>query len=139
MQVLYAYEISQEPVEMLLESIAGEDLNDDEEQYRFAQALVFTTLNHRSEADELIRLKATNWDIDRIATLDRVLLRLGVAEFLYFPDIPTKVTINECVEIAKRFSTEQSGRFVNGILDSILSTLNAEGRIRKQGRGLMNS
>jgi transcription antitermination protein NusB len=139
MQVLYAYEISREPIEMLLETIAGEELNDDEEMYRFAQALVYSVLNHRAEADMLIRDKCQNWNFDRIATLDRMLLRMGIIEFLYFPEIPIKVTINECVEIAKRYSTDQSGRFVNGMLDSIHSVLREQDRIRKEGRGLVGS
>lgn len=137
MQVLYAYEISREPIEMLLETIAGEELNDEPELYRFAQALVYSVLNHRSEADTLIREKSRHWDFDRIATVDRILLRLGIVEFLHFPEIPVKVTINECVEIAKRFSTDQSGAFVNGMLDSIAGVLREQDRIRKEGRGLI--
>ena len=137
MQVLYAYEISHEPIEMLLETIAGEELNDDEELYRFAQKLVYSVLHHRAETDMLIREKSQNWNFERIATLDRMLLRMGIVEFLYFPEIPVKVTINECVEIAKRFSTEQSGRFINGMLDSIHSLLKEQDRIRKEGRGLV--
>lgn len=137
MQVLYAYEISREPIEMLLETIAGEELNEDAELYRFAQTLVYSVLHHRAEADLLIREKSQNWNFDRIATLDRMLLRMGIVEFLYFPEIPVKVTINECVEIAKRFSTDQSGRFVNGMLDSIHTLLKEQDRIRKEGRGLV--
>jgi len=139
MQVLFAYELSREDIEILLESIAGIELNDDEEQYRFAKALVYAVLKHRSEADELIREKSLHWDFDRIAVVDRVLLRMGITELLYFPEIPVKVTINECVEIAKRFSTEQSGRFVNGMLDSIYVKLRDQDRIRKHGRGLIES
>ena len=139
MQVLYAYEISQEPIEMLMESIAAEDLGADLDQFRFAQALVYSVLNHRTESDDFIRSKAQHWDFDRMATLDRILLRMGIVEFLYFPEIPTKVTINECVEIAKRFSTEKSSRFINGMLDSILSALNQDGKIKKEGRGLINN
>jgi N utilization substance protein B len=138
MQVLYAYEISREPIEMLLETIAGEELNDDVERYRFAQALVYSVLNHRAEADLLIREKSEHWNFDRIATLDRILLRMGIVEFLYFPEIPVKVTINECVDIAKRFSTDQSGRFVNGMLDSIHTLLRGQDRVRKEGRGLVD-
>jgi transcription antitermination protein NusB len=137
MQVLYAYEISREPIEMLLETIAGEELNEDAELYRFAQTLVYSVLHHRAEADMLIREKAQNWNFERMATLDRMLLRMGIVEFLYFPEIPVKVTINECVEIAKRFSTEQSGRFINGMLDSIHTLLKEQDRIRKEGRGLV--
>lgn len=139
MQVLYAYEISHEPIEMLMETIAGEELNDDEELYRFAQALVYTVLNHKAEADMLIREKSQNWNFDRIATLDLMLLRMGISEFIYFPDIPIKVTINECVEIAKRYSTEQSSRFINGMLDGIHTALKAQDRIKKEGRGLVGN
>ncbi len=139
MQVLYAYEVSQGPIEMLLETIAGEELNAVEEEYRFAQGLVYAVLKHKAEADKLITDMSTHWSFDRIAVLDRVLLRMGVVEFLYFPDIPAKVSINECVEIAKRYSTEQSGRFINGLLDGILTELQDTDRIHKAGRGLHNS
>jgi N utilization substance protein B len=139
MQVLYAYEISQEPIEMLLESIAGEELADAPEQYTFAQGLVYAVLHHRDEADTLIRARSEHWDFNRIALLDRVLLRMGVVEFLHYPDIPTKVTMNECVEIAKQYSTDQSSTFVNGMLDGILRQLRSEDRIRKSGRGLVDS
>lgn len=138
MQVLYAYEISHEPIEMLMETIAGEELNEHVEIYRFTQALVYAVLNHRSEVDLLIREKAQHWDFERIATMDRILLRMGIVEFIYFPDIPTKVTINECVDIAKRFSTDQSSRFINGMLDSIQKALRTDGRIKKEGRGLID-
>ncbi|MFZ1729882.1 MAG: transcription antitermination factor NusB [Bacteroidota bacterium] len=139
MQVLYAYEISHEPIEMLMETIAGEELNDDEELYRFAQALVYSVLNHKAEADMLIREKSQNWSFDRIATLDLMLLRMGIIEFIYFPEIPVKVSINECVEIAKRYSTEHSSRFINGMLDSISMALKDQDRIKKEGRGLVGN
>ncbi|MCZ7554865.1 MAG: transcription antitermination factor NusB [Bacteroidia bacterium] len=139
MQVLYAYEVSQGPIEMLLETIAGEELNAVEEDYRFAQGIVYAVLKHRAEADKLITDKSTHWSFERIALLDRVLLRMGIIEFLYFPDIPAKVTINECVEIAKRYSTEQSGRFINGLLDSILTELKTSERLNKTGRGLLDT
>jgi transcription antitermination protein NusB len=139
MQVLYAFEVSGSPIEMLLERIAGEELSEDEADYLFAQGLVYAVLKHRSEADKLITDTSTHWSFDRIAVIDRVLLRMGIVEFLYFPDIPTKVSINECVEIAKRYSTEQSGRFINGLLDSILTELKSSDRIRKTGRGLLES
>ena len=139
MQVLYAYEVSQGPIEMLLETIAGEELNAVEEEYRFAQVLVYAVLKHKAEADKLITDTSNHWSFDRIALLDRVLLRMGVVEFLYFPEIPAKVSINECVEIAKRYSTDQSPRFINGLLDGILTELLDTDRIHKTGRGLVNS
>jgi transcription antitermination protein NusB len=138
MQVLYAYEVSQEPLEMLFETIAGPELESDADQYKFAQGLVYTVLNNRATTDEFIIAHSHNWEFERIALIDKILLRMGIVEFLYFADIPTKVTINECVEIAKRYSTEQSGKFVNGILDNILQHLGESGRIQKTGRGLID-
>lgn len=137
MQVLYAWDISREPIEMLVESIAGQDLGHEPDHFAFVQALVYTTANHRAEADEIIRTHAQNWSLERIATLDLVILRIGISELLYFAEIPTKVTINEWVDIAKRFSTEKSGGFVNGMLDNILRELDKQNRIRKTGRGLI--
>jgi len=139
MQVLYAYEVSEGPIEMLLETIAGEELNAVEEEYRFAQVLVYAVLKHKAEADKLITDMSNHWSFDRIALIDRVLLRMGAVEFLYFPEIPAKVSINECVEIAKRYSTDQSPRFINGLLDGILTLLMDTERIHKTGRGLVTS
>lgn len=79
----------------------------------------------------MIKPKLKNWDPDRIAALDMILLRMGICEFLYFETIPTKVTINEYIDLAKSYSTQQSGQFVNGILDSIHKDLQAEGSIKK--------
>jgi transcription antitermination protein NusB len=138
MQVLYAYEISKEPIQMLVESIAGKDLERDPAQFTFAQNLIYAVLNHRVELEALISDQTKNWDMSRIASIDRVILSMGAAEFLYFPDIPTKVTINECVEVGKRYSTEHSGKFINGILNAILERLTSEKRLRKAGRGLAN-
>ena len=73
-------------------------------------------------------------DAERVALIDLLLLRMGVCELLYFPTIPTKVTINEYIEVAKRYSTPQSGQFVNGVLDNILKDLEKEKKINKQER-----
>jgi N utilization substance protein B len=70
--------------------------------------------------------------------VDRLTLRMAITEFLHFEDIPPKVTINEAIEVAKSYSTEQSGTFLNGILDAVLKTLKTEGRLRKSGRGLVD-
>ena len=80
---------------------------------------------------ELIKPKLKNWDMDRVAVLDLILIQMGICEFLYFETIPTKVTINEYIDLAKEYSTLQSGQFVNGILDSIHKDLLAEGKIEK--------
>ena len=91
----------------------------------------------RAEIDKLIKSKVMHWESDRIAVIDRMILRIGIAELLYFPDIPPKVTINEAIEIGKIFSTANSGRFINGVLDAILEELKENGTLHKTGRGLL--
>ena len=81
---------------------------------------------------ELIKPKLMNWDAERIASLDMILMQMGVCEFLYFETIPTKVTINEYIDLAKEYSTPQSGHFVNGILDNIHKELTTENKIHKK-------
>jgi N utilization substance protein B len=89
----------------------------------FAEPLIRGTVEHRDEADELIKKYCKNWDLPRIAAVDRNILRLAIYEMLHREDIPPVVSINEAVDIAKRFSTQDSGRFVNGILDSVRNEL----------------
>jgi N utilization substance protein B len=89
----------------------------------FAEPLIRGTLEHRDEADELIKRFAKNWDLHRMAAVDRNILRLAVYEMLHREDIPPVVSINEAVDIAKKFSTEDSGKFVNGILDKVKGEL----------------
>jgi len=79
----------------------------------------------------LVTPKFKNWDADRIASLDMILLQMGLSELLYFETIPTKVTINEYIDIAKEYSTPQSGQFVNGILDNLHKELLEKGKINK--------
>ena len=85
----------------------------------FARALVHGVIEHREEIDALLAKAASNWDLDRMAAVDRNALRIGCYEMLHGDDIPTKVAINEAIELGKRYSTEASGAFVNGILDRI--------------------
>jgi N utilization substance protein B len=88
---------------------------------QFAHALVAGVQSNQPRIDELIALVAENWRLDRMAAIDRNILRLGAFEILHCPEIPTKVAINEALELAKRYSTAQSSRFVNGILDRLLA------------------
>lgn len=136
MQILYAWEISREPIEQIVRTVGG-DVAPEKEQFALLERLVYTVLDHREECDELITKLAANWEFDRIAVIDRILLRIGICELFYFPEIPPKATINEAIEIAKRYSTEKSGKFVNGILDAILSDLKKNGTLNKSGRGLV--
>jgi N utilization substance protein B len=86
---------------------------------------------------EMISNKTKNWDADRIALIDVILMKMALSEFIFFTSIPLKVTINEYLEIAKEFSTPKSNSFINGILDKILDDLKAQGKIKKYGRGLL--
>lgn len=106
------------------EMIAGE-------KKEFAFNLLKTVLEKSEYLQSLIIPKLKNWDPERIALLDMVLMKMGVSEFLYFETIPPKVTINEYIDLAKEYSTPQSGQFVNGILDNIHKELVAEGKMQK--------
>lgn len=102
-----------------------------DEKKQFAQSLLQTVLEKSEHLQSLIKPKLKNWDSERIALLDMILMKMGVAEFLYFETIPPKVTINEYIDLAKDYSTSQSGQFVNGILDNIHKELMLEGKMKK--------
>ena len=102
------------------------------EKWEFAKNLLQTVLDKKEICMELIKPKLKNWDADRIASLDLIILQMGVCEFLFFETIPTKVTINEYIDLAKDYSTIQSGQFVNGLLDNIHKELSAENKITKK-------
>jgi N utilization substance protein B len=104
----------------------------------FGVSLIEHAIKDRETIDALIRKLAKNWEFERIALIDRLILRLASIEFLYYPEIPTKVTINEALDIAKKFSTDKSSTFINGVLDSILIQFRNDGRALKTGRGLKN-
>lgn len=101
------------------------------EKWYFAKTLLETTVEKKELTMEYIRPKLKNWDADRIAVLDMLLMRMGVCEFLFFETIPPKVTINEYIDLAKEYSTPQSGQFVNGILDNIHKDLVRDNKMRK--------
>src|SRR5690606_3144225 len=105
-----------------------------QEKREYANSLLQTVLDKKEYTMELIQPKLQNWDAERVALVDLLILQMGVCELLYFPTIPTKVTINEYIELAKRYSTPQSGQFVNGVLDNILKDLTKDNKIRKQDR-----
>jgi transcription antitermination protein NusB len=99
---------------------------------KFAEPLIRGVLEHRDALDEVIRKYTENWELHRIANVDRNILRLAIYEMQYREDIPPVVSINEAVEIAKKFSTQDSGRFVNGILDKVKGELLRPARTRKE-------
>ena len=102
------------------------------EKWEFAKGLLQTVIDKKDLSLELIKPKLKNWDAERIAALDLIILQMGVCEFLFFETIPTKVTINEYIDLAKDYSTVQSGQFVNGLLDNIHKELSAENKIVKK-------
>jgi N utilization substance protein B len=101
------------------------------EKWEFAKNLLLTTIEKRAFVLEMIKPKLKNWDAERIAVLDMILMEMGVCELLFFETIPTKVTINEYIDLAKAYSTPQSGQFVNGILDNIHKELASQDKIHK--------
>ena len=134
-QALYAYELSGDTVEHVVRTILP-PLEDNKPAYEFAKKLIAKTIEHRIEFDRVIRGKLNNWDVKRVALLDRIILRMGICELLYFREIPPKVSMNEAIELAKLFSTQRSGKFVNGVLDAVLNDVRRSGALLKTGRGL---
>lgn len=109
----------------------------DIEDKNFIIFLFQKTLANNKKFNELISCAANNWNLNRINNLDRIILQMGLCEFLYFPTIPPKVTMNEYIEISKIYSTEKSKFFINGILNQLFKTLNNEKKIVKVGKGLI--
>lgn len=110
---------------------------DADEDKKFLTRLFHKTILKSKDFEQLIEEKASNWELNRIALMDIILLKLALAELIEFPSIPVKVTINECIELAKSYSTPKSRVFINGILDKMITEMKADGKIVKAGRGLI--
>jgi transcription antitermination protein NusB len=142
---LYAYFSDPEDVSLVLTNVMRRDLAmqpelaSEKADVRFVEDLILACIRLQDMSDALIGARTANWEVERTALIDRIILRMGITEFLEFEDIPTRVTINECIELAKNFSTAKSGKFVNGVLDAILIDLKSAGRIVKKGRGLIDT
>lgn len=104
---------------------------------QFGIDLFNETVSHKKEHQKLIEPKLKNWETDRLASIDVILIRMALSEFLYFPSIPVKVTINEYLDIAKEYSTPKSKDFINGVLDSLMKDLKNNNQLNKTGRGLL--
>lgn len=111
---------------------------DEEEDIKFLKDLFDLCIQHSDELMKLISDKTKNWDQDRIAVVDLILMKMAVCEVLYFPFIPVKVSINEYLELAKLYSTPNSHGFINGVLDKVQIELRKNNRINKLGRGLVD-
>ncbi len=138
LKALFAYELGDDDADHTIETILDPlKKQSDPKSYDFALKLFLRTLDHLEELDAVIAEHTKNWEVERIAVIDKILLRMALTEFLYTEDIPPKVSINEALEIAKTYSTPSSSQFINGVLDAALSHLKEEGRITKSGRGLI--
>lgn len=110
---------------------------DPEDELPFVKDLFRKTVTLDDEVEEMIQDKTKNWELERIATMDIILMKMAIAEAMHFQSIPIKVTLNEYIEISKYYSTPKSNLFINGILDKIFDELKEKGKIRKVGRGLI--
>lgn len=110
---------------------------DEEEDKEFLEKLFKEVLNHHDDYTEMIEEKAKNWEIERIAMIDTILLKMALTEIIHFPTIPPKVSINEYIDISKDYSTPKSRIFINGLLDKLMHDLKSEGKVVKTGRGLI--
>jgi len=110
---------------------------DDDTVIDFGRKLIGVTMEQAQDLEKLIEPTLKNWDMERLAVLDVIIIKMALVEFLFFPTIPTKVTLDEYVDISKEYSTPKSKDFVNGILDKLMKTLSEESKIKKEGRGLL--
>ena len=110
---------------------------EDEDDKQFLEVLFSKSLSQAQENEELVTEAAANWELERIAVMDRILMKMALAEARNFPSIPLKVTLNEYIELSKYYSTPKSNGFINGILDELFAKLKKDGTIKKSGRGLI--
>jgi len=122
LQILYQQEINPDDLKQTLEGFWRQQISVAPEVREFAEKTVRGTLEKLAEIDQIIRKYADNWDLHRMAAVDRNVMRLAVYELIFRDDIPPKVAINEAVNLAKKFSQNDSGKFVNGVLDKISHT-----------------
>ena len=130
MQALFYMDMRNKASVEMLERFCG-NFNPSKKTRPFFLKLVNGVLEVKGELDTLIVRFSKNWDINRMSCVDRNVMRIAVFEFLYCDDIPPKVSLNEAVDVGKKFGTEESGAFINGIMDSIRAELEKEGKLRK--------
>jgi N utilization substance protein B len=123
--MLFQWDITHDAIDQVVATFFQNQPDESTATVDFARQLVMGTVEHVEQIDEMIRRHAEHWRLDRMATVDRNLLRLAVHEFLYGKDTPKTVVINEAIEIARRFSAQESPQFINGVLDSIKKELEA--------------
>ena len=122
LQALYAYEITKEKQDKVLKDIINRQSYDNDMK-NFITSLFNFSIDNKEWCEEQIKTRLNNWEFDRVALLDRLLLILAISEIHFVDDVPPKVSISEAIEIAKQYSTEESAGFVNGVLDNIYKTM----------------
>jgi transcription antitermination protein NusB len=137
LEVLYAYQIAKDHIDKVKKDLLAEIT--DMEKYNFASELIDGVLKNQRMIDALITEKIQNWEFGRISILDKIILRIAIAEILYFPEIPPKVSINEAIELAKIYCSDKSPTFINGVLDAVLINLRKDNKVNKKGRGLIET
>lgn len=138
LQILYAIELTKSSVATVLDELMPKCEKPPPAMF-FAKKIVTKTFEERSVCDSYIKRHSANWRFERIAVIDLIILRIAICEFMHFFDVPPKVTIDEAIELAKRYSTYKSSGYINGILDTILLELQEEGHVVKTGRGRMSN
>jgi transcription antitermination protein NusB len=123
LQMLFQWDITHDAIDVIATTFFQNQREESTSIVEFARQLVIGTVEHVERIDEIIRRHAEHWRLDRMATVDRNLIRLAVHEFLYESETPKTVVINEAIEIARRFSAQESPQFINGVLDSIKKEL----------------
>jgi N utilization substance protein B len=118
LQVLYQLEITKQGALQAMVQLR-ENFSPEEGEDEFAKRIVLGVMEHRQEIDRLIKERSENWRLDRMTIIDRNILRIAIFELLYCSEIPPKVTLNEAIDLGKRYGSEESGSFINGILDRI--------------------
>ncbi len=166
LQILNAFEVSETPWPQLFPHIFGRRFNFDDENranskskkilthdevyeldadipiiwteddVKFATTLLETAIENEKFFDSVIEVNATNWGLERIATIDRLLIYIAVSELMHLPDMPARVSINEAIDIAKKYSTDKSGVFINGMLEAFINVLKEKNLFGKKGLGL---
>ncbi|MEZ5359104.1 MAG: transcription antitermination factor NusB [Candidatus Zixiibacteriota bacterium] len=121
LKALYSYEILERDIDALFDELVNEQPLSDE-HHAFARHYIETVLAHLNELDKEIEKLTDNWEIDRIAVIDKMILRMALCEIHFMPDIPEKVAVNEAIDLAKEYSTLESSSFVNGILDTAMKS-----------------
>ena len=132
-KMLYASEFNQDSFSLQVDRL---DLASQEKATRYVKSIITVYNDSKNEFDGVIKEKLENWDLNRVAIIDKVILRLAIAEIYHFEDIPPEVSINEAIELAKKFSTAGSGKFINGILDAIYKNLKQKKRSKKNKEGI---